>query len=336
MNYATIKKFDIANGPGVRVSLFVSGCRHKCKNCFNSEAWDFDYGEKFTNETLNELLEAIDKDYIEGFSLLGGEPFEPENQDGVLEILTAIKQKFPTKTVWCYTGFLFDSQLLGGKVGNAQTVQKILEKIDVLVDGKFVEELKSLDLLFRGSSNQRIIDVKKSLAVGEVIWLSGEWQRRMGSGNIYEQVKDMKLNIKKLNPNAVIPSYGTEFAAGADLYACTNGETVTFQPGETKLIKTGLAMEIPEGYAGLIYARSGIANKRGLAPSNKVGVVDSDYRGEIMVSLHNHSTKTQEIADGERIAQMVIAPFLKVEYTEVEELTDTVRGEGGFGSTGKK
>jgi len=186
MNYATIKKFDIANGPGVRVSLFVSGCRHKCKNCFNSEAWDFDYGEKFTNETLNELLEAIDKDYIEGFSLLGGEPFEPENQDGVLEILTAIKQKFPTKTVWCYTGFLFDSQLLGGKVGNAQTVQKILEKIDVLVDGKFVEELKSLDLLFRGSSNQRIIDVKKSLAVGEVIWLSGEWQRRMGSGNIYE------------------------------------------------------------------------------------------------------------------------------------------------------
>ncbi|MBE6786834.1 MAG: dUTP diphosphatase [Ruminococcaceae bacterium] len=146
----------------------------------------------------------------------------------------------------------------------------------------------------------------------------------------------MKLNIKKLNPNAVIPSYGTEFAAGADLYACTNGETVTFQPGETKLIKTGLAMEIPEGYAGLIYARSGIANKRGLAPSNKVGVVDSDYRGEIMVSLHNHSTKTQEIADGERIAQMVIAPFLKVEYTEVEELTDTVRGEGGFGSTGKK
>lgn len=146
----------------------------------------------------------------------------------------------------------------------------------------------------------------------------------------------MKLNIKKLNENAVVPSYGSEFAAGADLYACTNGETVTFQPGETKLIKTGLAMEIPEGYAGLIYARSGIANKRGLAPSNKVGVVDSDYRGEIMVSLHNHSTQPQEIADKERIAQMVIAPFLKVEYTEVEELSDTVRGEGGFGSTGKK
>ena len=146
----------------------------------------------------------------------------------------------------------------------------------------------------------------------------------------------MKVNFKKLNENAIVPTYGSEFAAGADLYACTNGETVTFAPSETKLIKTGIAMEIPEGYAGLIYARSGIANKRGLAPSNKVGVVDSDYRGEIMVSLHNHSNEEQSITDGERIAQMVIAPFLKVEYTEVEELTDTARGEGGFGSTGKK
>lgn len=145
----------------------------------------------------------------------------------------------------------------------------------------------------------------------------------------------MKVNFKKLNENAIMPTYGSEFAAGADLYACTNGETVTFAPGETKLIKTGIAMEIPEGYAGLIYARSGIANKRGLAPSNKVGVVDSDYRGEIMVSLHNHSLVEQSITDGERIAQMVIAPFLKVEYTEVDELTETVRGEGGFGSTGK-
>ncbi len=186
MNYAVIKKFDIANGPGVRVSLFVSGCRHKCKNCFNSEAWNFGYGEEFTKDTLDELLDAVSKDYIEGFSLLGGEPFEPENQDGILEILKAIKQNFPTKTVWCYTGFLFDSQLLDGKVGNKDTVLEILKNIDVLVDGKFVEELKSLDLLFRGSSNQRIIDVKESLKQGETIWLSGVWQRRMGSGNIYE------------------------------------------------------------------------------------------------------------------------------------------------------
>lgn len=188
MNYAVIKKFDIANGPGVRVSLFVSGCRHKCKNCFNSEAWDFNYGYPFTEDTLNELLEALDKTYIEGFSLLGGEPFEPENQSTVCEILEKIKQTLPNKTVWCYTGFDFEKQLLGGTVGNKETVLKILENIDVLVDGKFVEELKSPDLLFRGSSNQRIIDVKTSLEQGKAVWLEGVWQRKMGSGNIYEQV----------------------------------------------------------------------------------------------------------------------------------------------------
>jgi dUTP pyrophosphatase len=146
----------------------------------------------------------------------------------------------------------------------------------------------------------------------------------------------MKVNFKKLHENAIVPTYGSEFAAGADLYACTNGETVTFAPSETKLIKTGIAMEIPEGYAGLIYARSGIANKRGLAPSNKVGVVDSDYRGEIMVSLHNHSLSEQSITDGERIAQMVIAPYLAVNFILADELDDTVRGTGGFGSTGTK
>ncbi len=145
----------------------------------------------------------------------------------------------------------------------------------------------------------------------------------------------IKVNFKKLNENAIKPTYGTEFAAGADLYACEGGE-VTLAPGETKLIHTGLSMEIPEGYAGLIYARSGIATKRGLAPANKVGVIDSDYRGEIMVSLYNHSDSEQTLADGERIAQLVITPFLKVEYTETDELSDTVRGAGGFGSTGKK
>lgn len=121
----------------------------------------------------------------------------------------------------------------------------------------------------------------------------------------------MKVNFKKLDKNAHAPTYGSEYAAGADIYALTNGETVKFAPGETKMIHTGLAMEIPDGYAGLIYARSGIASKRGLAPANKVGVVDSDYRGEFMVSLHNHSESEQEIADGERIAQLVITPFFK-------------------------
>jgi dUTP pyrophosphatase len=143
------------------------------------------------------------------------------------------------------------------------------------------------------------------------------------------------IAVKKLDERAVLPTYGSEFAAGADLYALADGDVV-FQPGETKFVRTGLAMEIPEGYAGLIYARSGLACKRGLAPANKVGVVDSDYRGEVMVALHNHSTVEQKISAGERIAQLVVAPFLKATFTEAEELNETVRGEGGFGSTGTK
>ncbi len=143
------------------------------------------------------------------------------------------------------------------------------------------------------------------------------------------------MKIKKLNENAVIPTYGTEYSAGADLYACTE-EDITINSGETKLIKTGIAMEIPVGYAGFIYARSGLASKKGLAPANKVGVIDADYRGEVMVALYNQSNEPQVIAAKERIAQLVIAPFLKVEFEEVDELTETVRGAGGFGSTGTK
>lgn len=145
----------------------------------------------------------------------------------------------------------------------------------------------------------------------------------------------MLINIKKLDENAVIPTYGSEFAAGADLYACLSG-AVTVNPGETYLVPTGISLEVPEGYAGLIYARSGLASKKGLAPANKVGVVDADYRGQVFVALFNHSKQAQTIENGERIAQLVIAPFLKAEFNEVEELSDTVRGEGGFGSTGKK
>lgn len=144
-----------------------------------------------------------------------------------------------------------------------------------------------------------------------------------------------EVNIKKLREDAIIPTYGSEFAAGADLYACLD-EAITIKSGETYLVKTGIAMEIPVGYAGLIYARSGLATKKGLAPANKVGVVDADYRGEIMVALHNHSLKEAIVEPGERVAQMVIAPFLAAHFTEVEELTDTVRGENGFGSTGRK
>ena len=143
------------------------------------------------------------------------------------------------------------------------------------------------------------------------------------------------VKIKKIDESAVVPSYGSDFAAGADLYAVAN-EPIEILPHETAMIHTGLCIEVPEGYAGLVYARSGIASKRGLAPANKVGVIDADYRGEIMVALHNHSNMAQTIESGERIAQLVITPFLRADFCVADELSDTVRGEGGFGSTGRK
>ncbi len=144
----------------------------------------------------------------------------------------------------------------------------------------------------------------------------------------------MKVNFKKLDQRAKMPTYGSPFAAGADLYAVTDG-AVTIMPNETKFIGTGIAVELPEGTVGLVYARSGLACKKGLAPANKVGVIDCDYRGEVKVALHNHGTEPQTFECGERIAQMVVAPYIPVEYAEVDELSDTVRGAGGFGSTGK-
>ena len=144
-----------------------------------------------------------------------------------------------------------------------------------------------------------------------------------------------KMDIKKLNEKAIVPTYGSAFAAGADLYACEEN-AVTVEAGETKLIHTGIAMAIPEGYVGLVYARSGLASKRGLAPANKVGVIDSDYRGEVMVALHNHGSVPQTVESGERIAQIVFTPYVAAEFNVAEELDDTVRGAGGFGSTGTK
>lgn len=144
-----------------------------------------------------------------------------------------------------------------------------------------------------------------------------------------------KVNIKKLNEKATIPTYGSEFSAGADLYALAE-EPITIAPHQTVLVHTGVAMEIPTGYVGLVFARSGLATKRALAPANKVGVIDSDYRGEIMVALHNHSDEAKTIENGERIAQIVLVPYLAAEFDEVDELSDTARGEGGFGSTGRK
>lgn len=185
MNYAVIKKFDIANGPGVRVSLFVSGCRHRCRGCFNSEAWDFEYGMPFDAEAENEIIAALSPDCITGFSLLGGEPFEPENAEVLCGFLERLKREVPGKTVWCYTGFLLEQLLsYGGKHGSA--VRRMLESTDALVDGKFEETLKSPGLIFRGSANQRILDVKASLKANCVVLLDGCFERRQGSGNIYE------------------------------------------------------------------------------------------------------------------------------------------------------
>ena len=182
MNYATIKKNDIANGPGIRVSLFVSGCRHRCKNCFNSEAWDFNYGKEFNDAVICEIITALKPDYVEGISLLGGEPFEPENQKGLIKLLEKVRSELPGKNVWCYTGFTFEKDLLNG----SENAKKLLSLIDVLVDGKFVEDLKDPSLIFRGSSNQNIIDVPKSLEVQSTVLLEGTWKRKMGSTNIYE------------------------------------------------------------------------------------------------------------------------------------------------------
>ncbi len=180
MNYATIKKNDIANGPGVRVSLFVSGCRHKCPGCFNSEAWDFSYGAPYTEETEKEILAALDKQHVLGLSLLGGEPFERENRTALAALCARVRALYPEKTVWCYSGFTFEELYAD------EGARVLLSCLDVLVDGRFEMAKKDLALLFRGSSNQRILDVKKSLAEGRAIWLDGVWERKVGSGNIHE------------------------------------------------------------------------------------------------------------------------------------------------------
>ena len=168
MNYGEIKSFDIANGEGIRVSLFVSGCTHHCKNCFNKETWDFNFGKPFIKEDEDSIIEMLSPDYIDGFSLLGGEPFEPQNQRALLPFLKRIKEKFPNKSIWCYTGYRFDDELLSESRARCECTDEMLSLIDVLVDGEFVQELYNITLAFRGSENQRIIDVQKSLETGEV------------------------------------------------------------------------------------------------------------------------------------------------------------------------
>jgi len=175
LNYATIKNNDIANGPGVRVSLFVSGCTHRCPGCFNEVAWDFDYGQPFTQETIDEILNMLKPAHIKGLTLLGGEPFEPQNQPDLVKLLRQVKKAYPGKSIWAYSGYLFEKDILAGRLGPREITEEYLSYLDVLVDGPFVLSRKNLSLRFRGSENQRLIDVKASLKKGEtVLWQ--DWQ----------------------------------------------------------------------------------------------------------------------------------------------------------------
>ncbi len=169
MNYADIKKCDVANGPGVRVSLFVSGCTHHCKECFNPETWDFKYGEPFTKDTEDKIIKYMEPDYIKGITLLGGEPLEHINQQGILPLLRRIKKMYPEKNVWCFTGYDFEKDVTGRMLVEWEETKELLSYIDVMVDGEFIIEKKDLGLIFKGSSNQRTIMVKESLASNKLI-----------------------------------------------------------------------------------------------------------------------------------------------------------------------
>ncbi|MCD8019543.1 MAG: anaerobic ribonucleoside-triphosphate reductase activating protein [Clostridiales bacterium] len=169
MYYGNIKKSDIANGIGVRVSLFVSGCTHHCKGCFNEETWDFEYGELFTKKTQEQIFKWLEPSYVSGLTVLGGEPFEYVNQQALLPFLQEVKKRYPEKTIWCYTGYLYEKDVLDVMIPQWKITESLLRCIDVLVDGPFIEAKKDITLLFRGSSNQRLINVPKSLAAGQTI-----------------------------------------------------------------------------------------------------------------------------------------------------------------------
>lgn len=171
MNYSIIKNCDIANGPGVRVTLFVSGCTHHCEGCFNEETWAFQYGEPFTEDTAERILEMLGPDYIEGLTLLGGEPLEPGNREALLPLLRAVKEKYPEKNIWCYSGYLYEKDILERFCVQWEPMREFLSYLDVLVDGEFILARKDISLQFRGSSNQRIIDVQESLKQGRIaLW----------------------------------------------------------------------------------------------------------------------------------------------------------------------
>ena len=177
MNYATIKNCDVANGPGIRVSLFVSGCTHRCPGCFNEVAWDFDYGQPFGQDTIDMILDMMKPAHIKGLTILGGEPFEPQNQGPIVELLRQVKKKYPEKSIWAFSGYLFDRDILAGRLGPWAVTEEYLGYLDVLVDGPFVQAKKNLSLRFRGSENQRLINVPASLEQGQIV-LWEDWQTK--------------------------------------------------------------------------------------------------------------------------------------------------------------
>ena len=186
MNYADIKTVDIQDGTGIRVSIYVSGCHFHCKGCHNKEAWDFNYGKKFDDSTIDYIIELMDKPYIAGLSILGGEPLELSNQQGLLPLVQKVKEKFPDKNIWCYTGYDFEKDVLNSMYKKYSYTQELIKNIDIMVDGEFQEDKKLVDLKFRGSTNQKKIDVKASLQFGKAI------QLKFGDEHRYEKTEEVK------------------------------------------------------------------------------------------------------------------------------------------------
>ena len=191
MNYADIKEVDIQDGEGVRVSLYVSGCHFHCKGCHNKEAWDFNYGKKFTDETIDRIVNLLDKNYITGLSILGGEPLEPVNQQGLVKLVKTVKDKFPNKNIWCWTGYDFEKDIFGKMYKEFAFTKELLENIDIIVDGQFEEENKLVDLKFRGSTNQKKIDVQASIKSDSVVAL------KFGDEERYTNKKPKVIKIQE-------------------------------------------------------------------------------------------------------------------------------------------
>lgn len=209
MNYADIKFPDIQDGEGIRVALYVSGCHFHCKECHNKEAWDFSFGKKFTNDTINEIMNLLKKPYVQGLSLLGGEPLEPVNQEGLLPLIKRVREELPEKDIWCWTGYNFDSDILGKMYLENEVTKEILNGIDIIVDGQFEIENKVTDLAFRGSTNQRKIDVQKSLLEGQMVKLrfgdEERYEAKKPKIMYFEEFKKSNKDLTKQNSNNTIP-----------------------------------------------------------------------------------------------------------------------------------